>query len=166
MVVQSQLLLHLLIALFHRPSALPESDRLDPAGAARQVREGILDLAVSLLLGCGQQSQEPPPKTAALVAPVADAVDPRGAKPPKAWPELAQPGNIPGGLPQDMLAAPDAAQQKYDEALLQAIDLVAQKKYADGLASLETAATFKNTELVQAEIAKLRGRIDQQRRFL
>jgi hypothetical protein len=47
--VQSEFFLHLLIPLLHRPAALPEADRLDPAGSARQVREGVLDLAVGLL---------------------------------------------------------------------------------------------------------------------
>src|SRR5271165_3507095 len=37
--VQTQFLLHLLIALFHWPAALPQSDRPDPAGPWRQVRE-------------------------------------------------------------------------------------------------------------------------------
>src|SRR4051794_9174953 len=49
-VVQPEFFLHLLIALLHRPAALPQADRLDPARARRQVREGILDLAVGLLL--------------------------------------------------------------------------------------------------------------------
>jgi len=57
---------------------------------------------------------------------------------------------------------PQAAQQKYDDALLEAIDLLAQKKYAQALASLETAAKYKDTELVQTEIKKLRWRIEQQ----
>ena len=49
-VVQAQLLLHLLVALLHRPAALPQPDRLDPARVRRQVAEGVLDLAVGLLL--------------------------------------------------------------------------------------------------------------------
>ena len=48
--IQAQFLLHLLIALLHRPAALPQPDRLDPAGPRRQVREGILDLPIAPLL--------------------------------------------------------------------------------------------------------------------
>src|SRR3954462_8448397 len=44
-VVQAQLLLQLLVALFHRPAAFPQADRLLAAGARRQVREGELPLA-------------------------------------------------------------------------------------------------------------------------
>src|SRR3954471_11892098 len=49
-VVQPEFFLHLLVTLFHRPSALPQPDRLDSAGAGRQGRPGGLDLAVGLLL--------------------------------------------------------------------------------------------------------------------
>src|SRR5215468_8826468 len=49
-VVQSQFLLQLLVALFHRPAALPQADGLLATGPRRQVREGKLQLAISLLL--------------------------------------------------------------------------------------------------------------------
>src|SRR5262249_32031400 len=48
--IQAQLFLHLLVALLHRPAALPEPDRLEPTRRRRQIREGELDLAVGLLL--------------------------------------------------------------------------------------------------------------------
>src|SRR5262245_63848902 len=48
--IQAQFFLHLLVALLHRPAALPEPDRLDPAGARRQVREGVLELAIGPFL--------------------------------------------------------------------------------------------------------------------
>src|SRR5262245_15504203 len=48
--IRAQFLLHLLIALLHRPPALPEPDRPEPAGVRRQVREGVLDLTVGALL--------------------------------------------------------------------------------------------------------------------
>src|SRR3954447_19381690 len=48
--IQAQLFLHLLVALLHRPAALPEPDRLQPTRLDRQIREGELDLAVALLL--------------------------------------------------------------------------------------------------------------------
>src|SRR5262245_14558000 len=48
--IQAQLFLHLLVALLHRPAALPEPHRLESARPGRQVREGELNLAVGLLL--------------------------------------------------------------------------------------------------------------------
>jgi hypothetical protein len=42
--------LHLLVAEFHRPAAPPQPDRKQAAGARRQVAEGVLQLAVGLLL--------------------------------------------------------------------------------------------------------------------
>src|SRR5262245_14444480 len=48
--IQAQFLLHLLVALLHRPAALPEPHRLNPAGPRRQIGEGEPDLAIGLLL--------------------------------------------------------------------------------------------------------------------
>src|SRR4051812_38489632 len=81
-VVQPQFLLHLLIALLHRPAALPQPDRLDPAGRLGQVREGVLELAVGLLL-----DQQPH-----RVGPGAIAGGPAGAGPD------SQPGEATGEL--------------------------------------------------------------------
>ena len=61
--IQPQFFLHLLVALFHRPAAFPEPHRLDPTGAHRQIREGILDLAVGPFLD--QQPDWLGPNTAA-----------------------------------------------------------------------------------------------------
>src|SRR3954468_14639297 len=41
-VVQAQFFLQLLVALLHRPAALPQADRLFATGARRQVGEGEL----------------------------------------------------------------------------------------------------------------------------
>src|SRR3954451_17878814 len=48
--VQAQFFLHLLVALLHRPPALPETDRRQPTRPGRQIRDGEPDLAVGLLL--------------------------------------------------------------------------------------------------------------------
>src|SRR4051794_23065537 len=45
--IQAELFLHLLIALFHRPTALPQPDRRQPARVRGQVREGVLDLTIA-----------------------------------------------------------------------------------------------------------------------
>src|SRR5215831_14751580 len=81
--IQAQLLLHLLIALLHRPAALPEPDRLDPAGARRQVREGILDLAVGPLLD--QQPDRIGARTGAMV-PTLARPDPDPSELPRQFP--------------------------------------------------------------------------------
>ena len=49
-VVQPQLLFELLVALLHRPAALPQPHRPNATGPRRQVREGVLELAVGLFL--------------------------------------------------------------------------------------------------------------------
>ena len=94
MVVQAELLLHLLVSLLHRPAALPEADRLDPAGAARQVRQGVLDLAVGLLL-----DQQPHRLGPGAIAggPAAAGPDPQPREPTR---ELALGPLTPGHLPQ------------------------------------------------------------------
>src|SRR5262245_47918688 len=58
-VVQPQLLLHLLVALLDRPAAPPQANGPNPTRAHRQVAEGILELAVGLLLD--QQPDRPGP---------------------------------------------------------------------------------------------------------
>src|SRR5947209_18566131 len=45
--IQAQFFLHLLVALLHRPAALPEPNRLDSAGPRREVRELMLTLAAA-----------------------------------------------------------------------------------------------------------------------
>jgi tetratricopeptide (TPR) repeat protein len=56
---------------------------------------------------------------------------------------------------------PDPNQEKYDAAVFEALNLVADKKYPEALLSLEAAAKFRDTEFVQNEIKKLRDRIEQ-----
>src|SRR3954468_3586179 len=60
--IQAQLLLHLLIALLHRPAGLPQPDRPQPRRVRRQVAEGVLQLAVGLALD--QQPERLPPRRA------------------------------------------------------------------------------------------------------
>src|SRR5206468_4216837 len=93
-VVQPEFFLHLLVTLLHRPSALPQPDRPDPAGAARQVRQGILDLAVGLLLD--QQPDRIGPGALAG-GPAAAGPDPKPGEPPG---QLALGPLAPGHLPQ------------------------------------------------------------------
>jgi tetratricopeptide (TPR) repeat protein len=55
----------------------------------------------------------------------------------------------------------DATQEKYDAALDDAIRALAERKWTDALNAFETARSFKDTDFVQAEIAKLKYRIEQ-----
>src|SRR5262249_22644714 len=78
-VVQAQFLLELLVALLHRPEALPQPDRLLATGPRRQIGEAELQLAVGLLL-----AQQPPRRRIAasallpvLARPAAHPGDPR-----------------------------------------------------------------------------------------
>jgi tetratricopeptide (TPR) repeat protein len=118
---------------------------------------------VGLLAGCGQQVSEhanPPQTPNITIAP--NGGDPGKKKPGEVLPVQAK-GDDKAPMWQPVALAPvDPDQQKYDAALLEAIALLGQKKYAEALTALEAAAKFKDTELVQTEIKKLRLRIDQQ----
>src|SRR6185295_15574686 len=67
--------------------------------------------------------------------------------PQDAW----QQANFPGADPN---------QEKYDAALQEAIEMLVVKKYVEALAAMEAASKFKDTELVQTEMKKLRLRIE------
>lgn len=55
----------------------------------------------------------------------------------------------------------DPKHEKYEAALLDALNLLADKKFAQALGALEVAKSFKDTEYIRAEIEKLKTRIDQ-----
>jgi hypothetical protein len=126
----------------------------------------------SLLLGCTQQ---PAPNTdTALQAKGGASGTPFGTA--KASPKntgngkddagtvgAKQKDNEPGQVkwqPVDF-TPPDANQEKYDAAVFEALNLVADKKYQEALLSLEAAAKFRDTEFIRNEIKKLRDRIEQ-----
>jgi len=61
------------------------------------------------------------------------------------------------------VAPPEAApQEKYDAALLEALNYVAEKKYTEALVSLGVAKAAQNSDQVQQEIDKVKGLIGQQ----
>ena len=53
-------------------------------------------------------------------------------------------------------------EQGYEAALLEAVDFLADRNYTEALASLEKAKKYKDTELVQREIEKVRAVLEQQ----
>jgi tetratricopeptide (TPR) repeat protein len=93
-------------------------------------------------------------------------VPPAGDGPPAEF-------NVDSGTPQQpdtggaefelpAVSAKPTAQEKYDAALLAALNLLADRKYAEALASLEAARAVQDTEQVRLEIDKVKGLIEQQ----
>src|SRR5437764_1481656 len=104
-VVQAQLLLHLLIALLHRPAAPPEPDRLDPARSLGEVAESVFQLAVGLLL-----DQQPDRIGARAVAggPAVPGPDPQPGEPTRHRPlGPLPPGDLPPRRPLGQLLQAD-----------------------------------------------------------
>src|ERR687888_614738 len=100
----------------------------------------VLFLAAWLPPGCSQQAPAPgaPPARPPVVlkAPVLD-----GGKP------AVDTGDE--GLtidPRGKVPAEVTARQKYDEALAEALGLLAERKYPEALAALQAARTFNDTE--------------------
>jgi tetratricopeptide (TPR) repeat protein len=57
---------------------------------------------------------------------------------------------------------PPGAPQLYEQALLEAVDHLAERKYKDALAALEKAKGYQDTEAVRAEIDKVRAVLEQE----
>src|SRR4051794_16935241 len=77
--IQAQFFLHLLVALLHRPAALPQPHRPEPPCPLGQVAEGVLELPVGLLLD--QQPEGFGPGTIAGL-PALRRPDPQPGEPP------------------------------------------------------------------------------------
>ncbi len=61
------------------------------------------------------------------------------------------------------VAAPELSpQEKYDAALLNALDLMAERKHAQALAALETARAIQDTEQIRRQIDHVKALIDRQ----
>jgi tetratricopeptide (TPR) repeat protein len=118
---------------------------------------GLLIVAIAaIVFGC---SQEP------RVHVEVDTDKPRPTVPvtetPAVQPALLQTGDR-IVQPIDVPALELNVQEKYDAALLDALNQLADKKYADALASLEAARALRDTEQVQAEIEKVKRLQEQQ----
>lgn len=123
--------------------------------------------AVALLAGCAKPAPQPP----------AVAVVPDDA-PPQQTRELITPVATNPTIPPDAVAPPidpdkkldvllasltgPSAQERYDTALLDALNQLADKKYAEALAALEGARAIQDTDVVRREIDKIKGLIEQQ----
>jgi tetratricopeptide (TPR) repeat protein len=101
----------------------------------------------------------------AALATVAQTGCSKKQKPPleaAAVPAAMAPGGVsaaPGVPPPSLELGP---QEKYDAALLEALNQIADKKYAEALVSLGTARALQDTEQVHQEIDRVKNLIEQQ----
>jgi tetratricopeptide (TPR) repeat protein len=111
---------------------------------------GLLIVAgAAIVIGCSQEPQsrvQPAPDKPVVVTPAAD--------PPMGQPPLLQNGDQ-IVRPTDVTAVQLSVQEKYDAALLDALNQLADKKYTDALAALEAARALQDTEQVRLEIEKV-----------
>src|SRR5262245_46996209 len=97
-------------------------------------RIGLLVVALALI-GCARQPQ---PDRAGGDPPPAELPPIKVDQPLPAQPAVVQPAVEPGKPTEWAPAQTDASkQEKYDAALLEALNLMAERKYAEALASLE-----------------------------
>src|SRR5262249_51577933 len=103
----------------------------------------------AIVIGC---SQEPRGRVEAPAdKPIPETPPPA---PPAVPPSFAKPV-APPVRPIDPTPVQLSVQEKYDAALLDALNQMADKKYADALAALEAARALQDTEQVRLEIEKV-----------
>jgi len=134
-----------------------------------------LGVIVAGLIGCGGQQPaahvEPPdngPVTPASVKP-ATSQEANTGGPVRADRRAGQGEGISADalvklldLPDDKLPQP-SRDERYDNALLEALGQMAERKYGDALAALEKARTAQDTEQVRLEIDKVKKLSDEQK---
>jgi hypothetical protein len=108
------------------------------------------------LVGCGNSSR-PQPQPEASPPPTAAAPQPLAANVIQA----AATADAPPLVPVSAAAEP-SAQEKYDAALLDALNSLAEHKYPEALTSLLAAKTVQNTEEIRRQVDRVRGLIEQQ----
>jgi tetratricopeptide (TPR) repeat protein len=130
-------------------------------------------LVVGLLpAGCHKEEPRPPVNVTVINAPAGGvplAATPavqvaqapaQGDAVPSAAPAAPDTGATTAAAP---LAPPDSGpQEKYDAALLDALNLLADRKYAEALTALEAARAAQDTEQVRLEIEKVKKLQEQQ----
>ncbi len=154
---------------------LDERNRRSPMRPPSLLRLLLTALFAATLIGCGGD------RPAAKVDPgkAEEPVAPGTAKPLSSHPEAPPPitrvgdGADPGAAKGDGVvklldlpaaAAPALTQaEKYDDALIDALGLMADRKYAEALTALEAARRAQDTEQIRAEIDKVRRLIDQEK---
>src|ERR1700687_1202550 len=117
----------------------------------------VLYVAGFLLVGCSKQTPQPvADDSPAPIAIVGDDDKKRGPTPPAAVEGPGKPAE--SGATSTGLSK----QEQYDAALLEALNLIAERKYADALLKMAEARAIDNTEQIRQEIDKLKNRINQQ----
>ena len=116
--------------------------------------------ALAALAGCSKPAQDP---REAAIPPVVPPI----VVPPVVPPDVVPPGVVPVDDPRDKVfddivtGVVPTNQDRYDAALLEALDHLADRHYNQALVALQTAQQAQDTELVRREIAKVSGLIDQ-----
>jgi tetratricopeptide (TPR) repeat protein len=123
--------------------------------------------AVVGLLPAGCTRVEPPQPVNVTVVNAAAPAAGTPAVPPATQVAQAPADAAPAAPPAaDVAAAPVPAepgpQEKYDAALLDALNLLADRKYAEALTALEAARAAQDTEQVRLEIEKVKKLAEQQ----
>jgi tetratricopeptide (TPR) repeat protein len=109
-------------------------------------------VSVTVVNNPNPSNGQPTVPAATQVAQATSAADPTTAATPAADAQSVMP-----------VAPPEPApQEKYDSALLDALNLLADRKYADALTALEAARAVQDTDQVRLEIEKVKKLLDQQ----
>ena len=114
-----------------------------------------LYVAGFVLVGCSKPSAQAPADDPTPVAIATDDKKTEQLPPPRVdTPSApAESSGTPTGL---------SKQEQYDAALLEALNLAADRKYADALLKMADAKAIDDTEQIRQEIDKLKNRINQQ----
>lgn len=132
----------------------------------------ILVYLVCLAMGCGGGSQPVDPRGVSSQPPTEGTGGPlpQPTTPPTVStfrPAVPVNPPTPDDDPQPLVqlvnrVVEPSQQERYDNTLLEAVNLLSERKYTQALLALETAQTIQDTEPVRQEIAKVKGLIQQQ----
>src|SRR5579859_6539908 len=122
-----------------------------------------LTLCVALLAGCGRSDRpnDEKPQAQLDAKPQANGEKPNGAKPGDGDAKKGDPVVDPAKLPLPAIFTADEKQEKYEAALNDALEMLAQRKLPEALVAMETARTFSDNDFIRGEIAKVKQRLDQ-----
>lgn len=119
----------------------------------------LLTLTLVLLSGCGQQAAPTPiDKPIAQVEPKPQPVVVQPGEDPK---KPEPPAVDPNKLPTPAFFSADEKQEKYETALNDALEMLAQRKLPEALVAMEAARGFDDNDFIRDEIAKVKQRLDQ-----
>jgi hypothetical protein len=117
----------------------------------------VLLLAGAALLAC-RRSPRPQPVAAQDGSKPGQVSEPSPARPA----DPIKPAKDAPLPPLPPVAADPGQEEKYDAALLDAVNLLSERKYAQALAALEAARAIQDTEQVRREIQRVRVLLEQE----